>query len=174
MSDLFSIFIKFFFPTMMVGVIIYDFFTLTIPNTLNFLIFIGFIFIAFMTGISLVDFGWHMLACFVALTFGFTLFAFNMFGGGDAKSLAASVTWFGWQPQTVELLLATAILGGVFAVFLLIMRSQLVQYLLPIKLTNIQWVRAIFTPQARMPYGVAIGAAGIWLYSPDKWLALIQ
>ena len=174
MDELLSIFIKFFFPTMMVGIIVYDFFTLTIPNTLNLLIFIGFIFVALMSGIALEDFGWHMLAGFVVLLFGFTLFAFNKFGGGDAKGFAATAVWFGWQIETLELLLLIAVLGGLFALFLLIIRSTSVQYFIPDKVRNLQndrkWAEAIFTPKARMPYGVAIGAAGIWLYAPEKWL----
>ncbi len=170
MSELINIFIKLFFPTMMMGIIVYDFFTLTIPNTLNALIFIGFIAIVFITNMPLIDSAWHILTAILVLIVGFGLFAANMFGGGDAKSIAAVAAWFGWQMETLYFLILTALLGGIFALILLVVRNKSIQHMLPEKIKNIEWVEAIVTPKARMPYGVAIGAAGLYLYSPEKWL----
>ena len=40
---------------------------------------------------------WGLGAGAVMLIAGFALFAAGIFGGGDAKLLAASAVWFGWS-----------------------------------------------------------------------------
>lgn len=170
MSDILIIFIQYFFPIIMVGIILFDFFTMIIPNWLNLLLFAGFLVLAFMVSLPIADFGWYILAAFLTLLVGFGAFAANLFGGGDAKSVAAIAAWFGWSTDTLFFLLLTALLGGVFALLLLIIRFIGIGEWFPEKIRNIKWVKAIVTPEMRMPYGVAIGAAGLIIYSPAKWL----
>lgn len=170
MDNFLIIFIKYFFPALMVGIILYDFFMMIIPNGLNILLFFGFLGLALMNGLSVPNIGWHLLAAFVTLAAGFTAFAFNLFGGGDAKSIAAIAAWFGWNVETLMFLLLTAVFGGVFAIILIFIRSRNIGDMLPAKFSSIKWVADIITPEMRMPYGVAIGAAGLIIYSPKVWL----
>lgn len=170
MDSFLVIFIKYFFPAVMVGIILYDFFTMLIPNGLNILLFVGFIGLALMTGLSWPQFGWHILAAALTLIAGFTAFAFHLFGGGDAKAIAAGAAWFGWSQETLIFVLFTAILGGAFAIILVVVRHMNLEYFIPKRFIEATWVKSIVTPKARMPYGVAIGAAGLIMYSPSKWL----
>jgi prepilin peptidase CpaA len=79
------------------------------------------------------------------------LFAVNAMGGGDVKLLAAVALWAG--PAGVEpLVLATALLGGVFALAVLVLR----------------WVRGLET--APIPYGVPIALAA-FLLAPSIFAA---
>jgi prepilin peptidase CpaA len=43
---------------------------------------------------------------------GFLLFSLRLFGGGDAKLLAAAGLWLGW-PDLIPFLVMTAVAGGV-------------------------------------------------------------
>lgn len=172
MGDILTLFIKYFFPAIMVGIILFDFFTMTIPNWLNALLLVGFIGLIFVVNLPISGIGWHVLAAIVTLAIGFGAFALNFFGGGDAKSVAAIAAWLGWSLDTALFLLIMAILGGVFALILLIIRYMNVGKMLPEKMSKINWVKAIVTPEMRMPYGVAIGAAGLVIYNPEKWLVL--
>lgn len=170
MDSFLVIFIKYFFPALMAGIILYDFFTMIIPNGLNILLFFGFLGLALMTNMSLEDIGWHLLAAFLALVAGFAAFAFNLFGGGDAKSIAAATAWFGWNIEALIFILLTAILGGVLALLLVSIRSSGISDMLPDKITDMKWAKTILVPKVYMPYGVAIGVAGLIMYSPKVWM----
>lgn len=172
MGDILTLFIRYFFPVIMAGIILFDFFSMTIPNWLNALLLVGFIGLIFVVKLPMAGIGWHLLAAFITLAIGFGAFALNFFGGGDAKSIAAIAAWLGWSTDTALFLLIMAILGGVFALILLIIRYMNIGKMLPEKVSEIKWVKAIVTPEMRMPYGVAIGAAGLIIYTPDKWLML--
>ena len=49
------------------------------------------------------------------LVLGFALFAAGLFGGGDAKLMAAAALWLGWSTGT-SVLVFTALAGGVLAI----------------------------------------------------------
>ena len=170
MDSFLVIFIKYFFPAIMVGIILYDFFTMIIPNGLNILLFIGFLGLALMINLPIKDIGWHLLTAFLVLAAGFAAFAFNLFGGGDAKAIAAGAVWFGWSVDTLAFILLTALLGGIFAILLVGIRSMGIGDMLPAKIIDIKWIKSILIPKARMPYGVAIGVSGLYIYSPQTWL----
>ena len=57
----------------------------------------------------------------VMLIAGFALFAAGIFGGGDAKLLAASALWFGW-PGIARYIFVVALLGGLLALVILGLR----------------------------------------------------
>lgn len=156
----------------MLWIIVSDFFTMIIPNYLNIAIFLGFLGAVFIVKMPYPDIAWHLLAAFITLLAGFALFAANLFGGGDAKSIAAIAAWLGWSTDTLLFLLIMALFGGLFAILLLIIRYMNVDKMLPEKISKIKWVKAIVTPEMRMPYGVAIGAAALIIYQPSDWLTL--
>lgn len=88
------------------------------------------------------------------------LFAMKMMGGGDVKLLAALALWLPWYDKSVdaypyaELLILMSLLGGVLTVVLgswHIMRRQ--------------------KDKLKIPYGVAIATAGIWVLAANYWPA---
>lgn len=99
---------------------------------------------------------WNLGASLAVLAVGIVLFAFRLWGAGDAKLLAAVSLWTGiyglWQ-----LLYWTALAGGVLAIALLVLR----------RLPSIQHFATqprglmVLSPNMGIPYGVAIAVGGI-------------
>jgi len=98
----------------------------------------------------------HILAGTAAFAVGAGLFYAGLMGGGDVKLLAAAALWAG-PDHTADLLFVTALAGGLLGAGLLLAR----------RLAR----RAVVAPsgeaaasalQARLPYGIAIAAGGLW------------
>ena len=105
---------------------------------------------------------WHMGVGFAVLAAGFGLFALGVFGGGDAKLLAAAALWFG-PALLLKFVILVALAGGVLGVAILCLR----RLSLPPKWAEKPWVRGLFAPDQGMPYGVAIAfAAGLMYAQP--------
>ncbi|TXH36875.1 MAG: peptidase [Rhodospirillaceae bacterium] len=88
----------------------------------------------------------HFASALLVLAVGFTLFAWNLFGGGDVKLLAALAFWTGFA-DLPRLLLVTTLAGGVLALGILAWRR--------LRLATGE------TIDQRLPYGIAIAAGGI-------------
>ncbi|WP_338466491.1 prepilin peptidase [Novosphingobium sp. ZN18A2] len=79
------------------------------------------------------------------------LFALKMMGGGDVKLLTALALWLPWQPF-LQLVVLMSLLGGVLTIVLgswHVMRRQ--------------------KDKLKIPYGVAIATAGIWVLAVNYW-----
>jgi prepilin peptidase CpaA len=89
------------------------------------------------------------------LLLGFLLFQINVFGGGDAKLIAAAAVWTG-VAAFLEFALWTAIAGGFLAMFLLVTRARL-------KPSDARpaFLNRLLTGKGGVPYGVAILAGGL-------------
>ena len=87
-----------------------DFLYSAIPNSLSLALAAAFVGFGFATGLDGAQ--WlSALACgLTVLVAGFALFAFGIFGPGDAKLLAAASLWAGWHD--LPILLAVMALGG--------------------------------------------------------------
>ena len=105
--------------------------------------------------------GWHLwpdialqlgvaLGVFAVLT---GLFALRMMGGGDVKLLAALALWLPAKPF-FELLLIMALAGGVLTVVM--------------GMWHIMHRRK---DRLKIPYGIAIAAAGLWVIGTTDWAA---
>ena len=92
-----------------------DFLSYRIPNWLTAATALAFFPMAFMTGMGGEVILWHIAAGFLLLAVGFALFAGGIFGGGDAKLMAAAGLWFGWA-QLMPFLVYTALAGGLLAI----------------------------------------------------------
>ncbi|GAB6053820.1 prepilin peptidase [Magnetospira thiophila] len=68
--------------------------------------------------VSPVDWVWSLAVAGGVFAVGFALFAFGLLGGGDVKLLVAASLWAG-PPLILDLLVVTALAGGVMALFLL-------------------------------------------------------
>ncbi|MEO0030914.1 MAG: hypothetical protein RIS94_672 [Pseudomonadota bacterium] len=76
------------------------------------------------------------------------LFAIRAMGGGDVKLLTALALWLPWQ-QFLQLVLVMAIAGGFLTVAL-----------------GMWHVMRRRKDKLKIPYGVAIAGAGLWVISP--------
>jgi prepilin peptidase CpaA len=93
----------------------------------------------------------------VMLIAGFALFAAGIFGGGDAKLLAASAVWFGW-PGLFRFIILVALMGGLLALAVLGLRRVASRR----AWNGPKWVISLCSGDHGIPYGSAIAAAS-WL-----------
>jgi prepilin peptidase CpaA len=101
-------------PSLMIIAALTDVASFKIPNWLTGLTAALFFPMALLTHMPLVEFGWHLLAGVVLFFLGYILFALRLFGGGDAKMMAAAGLWFG-TGQTLQFLIMTSLAGGILA-----------------------------------------------------------
>jgi prepilin peptidase CpaA len=132
----------------------HDIHSLTIPNWLNLTLAGLFVPAAFASGVPIEILGGHLLAGALAFVAAFGLFAFRIFGGGDAKMIPAVVLWMG-PSAALPFLYWMALAGGACAIVILIARRSVPVAAVP------GFMRAPFEPKAGVPYGVAIAAGAI-------------
>lgn len=136
-----------------------DFFEMTIPNRIPVILIAAFLLIAPFSGINLMQLGWHMMAAGIVFAVCFALFALNVMGGGDAKLLTAASMWFGFNQSLFEFLAFTGYIGGVLTVAIIVMRANWDMFAtIGVKLPQTLMVAN------KIPYGIAIGAAGLIAY----------
>ncbi len=87
------------------------------------------------------------------LTFG--AFALGWMGGGDAKLIAATALWFGPTLAFWDYLFLASLFGGVLTLVMILARACLRPT------TGHASVDRLLDPASGVPYGVALGAAGI-------------
>ena len=111
---------------------------------------------------------WSLGAGLVMLIAGFALFAAGVFGGGDAKLLAASALWFGWSGM-FQYIILVALLGGLLALAVLVLRRFAPRRA---QGSGREWLSELFSGDHGMPYGVAIAAASWLMFCPLVFRAL--
>ncbi|WP_206456346.1 A24 family peptidase [Aurantimonas marina] len=156
--------IIFIFPFAMIYAACSDLVSMTIANRVSLILVVVFPVAAVAAGMPIGLISLHLgigLLC-LAVTYGF--FAAGWMGGGDAKLLAATAVWFGPTIQLVEFLLLGAIYGGMLTIALLISRAQLAP------VTGIDFVDRLLDQDTGIPYGIAIGLAGLTVYSGSVWM----
>lgn len=136
----------------------WDLASFTIPNFLPALLFAGFGLFAIAAGFTLPVIGWHLLAGFLGLAVGFTLFALGYIGGGDAKLFAMVALWLGFADLMTYGLVAS-VFGGALTLGLLFLR----QVPLPAFLARQGWILRLHDEKAGVPYGVALAAGAFAL-----------
>jgi prepilin peptidase CpaA len=134
-----------------------DMLYMTIANRISILLVVAFAAIAPLTGMDLEDCGWHFAAGAIVLVVAFTLFALGAMGGGDAKLLSATALWMGPGLPLAHYLVVGAMLGGVLTLALLALRYSP----LAAPASNTRLFRHLADRKAGIPYGIALGAAGL-------------
>jgi prepilin peptidase CpaA len=154
-------------PTLMIIAAFTDVASYKIPNWLTGLVALSFVPMAFLTGMPLADFGWHVLAGLGLFVLGYAGFAFGLFGGGDAKLLAAAGLWFGIG-QSGSFIMLTALAGGVLAIGIGIWAGVMTCYHYYAADTEGGFYKKLksFTPS--LPYGIAL-CVGAVLTFPQTW-----
>jgi prepilin peptidase CpaA len=96
-------------------------------------------------GFTPAEIGIHLLTA--GITFGFFAIAFHFgaMGGGDVKLFAALALWFSWT-EVLRLVLYASVIGALVTIIFLIIHKLKQQ-----------------DGRVRVPYGVAISIAGLWV-----------
>lgn len=142
-----------------VMVVWYDARRYVIPNWLNLLIMASYP-LLLVTGWP--EPWWGGLAAFACmLAVGMTLFFFGIMGGGDVKLLAVSMLWTGWSAASLQFLIYTALVGGVLALAVIIIRRTLAP--LYVRLAPARTLPRIWMRKEPIPYGLAIAGGFLLL-----------
>jgi prepilin peptidase CpaA len=149
------------FPVLLALAAGWDIASFTIPNFLQVALIVSFVAFVAATGMMPAVIGSHLLAGFLGLALGFTLFALGYVGGGDAKLFACISLWLGLH-NLPEFALIASIMGGALTVLLLSIR----RLPLPDSLTRQGWILRLHEARGAIPYGVAL-AAGAFLMLPQ-------
>lgn len=151
------------FPFCMVYAAVSDMLSMTIANRVSLILVAAFAVIAPFTGMEWTAYGWHFAAGALVLAFTFGMFAIGGMGGGDAKLIAATAVWMGFDFTLLQYLVNTAFLGGVLTIILLSYRkSPLADFT-----GSNMFLRHFADARVGVPYGVALGIGGMMAY-PDS------
>ena len=152
------------FALLMIAAGVGDMLSRRIPNLLTLAIAVSFFPSAWALGM-----GWGMIALnaaigVVLLFAGFALFSLRLFGGGDAKLIAAAGTWFGVQGLW-HFLMLMVFAGGLLAIAIALW------WVFAPRAAREKPRRRLFGPGGRkpsVPYCYAV-AAGALLALPESW-----
>ncbi len=147
------------FPALMTYAAFSDLFTMTISNWISILLVAVFVALALLLGLPAATIGWHFVAGLIVLAITFTFFAFGWIGGGDAKLAATTAVWMGFD-HVAEYGLGSAVIGGVLTLLLLKFR----RLPMPEWAKARGWLMRLHDPETGVPYGIALGVAGLILY----------
>lgn len=147
------------FPAAMAFAAAMDMLTMTIPNRVSLLLIAAFFVAAYSAGLSTQQVLAHLGTGALVLAICFGLFAAGVFGGGDAKLLAASSLWIGFD-QLLPYVYAVALFGGVLALAFLVGRKVFPEGSLKVP----AWVARLQSRESGIPYGLAISGAALWVY----------
>ncbi|MCW5721721.1 MAG: prepilin peptidase, partial [Devosia sp.] len=102
----------------------------------------------------------HVRCALVVLVVAFTFFALGWVGGGDAKLAAATTLWLGFG-MTLPYLLYAAVFGGLLTLAILTLRG------IPLTpfIARFAWLERLHNKKSGVPYGIAMAAAGVMVYS---------
>lgn len=147
------------FPAAMAFAAAMDMLTMTIPNRVSLLLVGAFFAAAYFAELPMQQLLMHLGTGVLVLVICFALFAFGVFGGGDAKLLAASSLWIGFD-HLLDYALGISFAGAGLAIVFIAARS----YFPEGSVNAPRWVLRLQARESGMPYGLAISAAALWIY----------
>lgn len=133
-----------------------DMLSYRIPNWIPGVLIVLFAIAAPLGGLPLETIGMHALVFAVTLLLGMGLFALNLFGGGDAKFMAAAALWMG-PALIVKYVFMFALAGGALAIAILILR----RLPMPASASRVPVLNQLLLPTAGIPYGIALGVGAL-------------
>lgn len=148
------------FPFCMVFAVLSDMVSMTIANRVSLILAATFALVAPFTGMEWSAYGLHfaMAALVLAVTFG--LFAVGAMGGGDAKLMSATALWLGYSLELMQYIVYGAVIGGLLTLAVLIYRATP----LSVYTGGNLFLRHLADRSAGIPYGIALGIAGLLVY----------
>jgi len=144
-----------------------DLTTMRIRNGLVLALLAAYVVLAPLAGFTIEEIAWNAAIAAGLLVVSFVCFAFGWMGGGDAKLLAVTTLWLGFD-HTPSFLVYTALLGG--ALTLVILQLRLVG--LPTFLGNRPWIARLQSDRTGVPYGVAITLAALIVFPQTRWFVI--
>lgn len=144
------------FPFLMAYAAARDLLTMTIPNAVSLLLLLGFAIFAGATGMWGWDLVGHLGAGAATLVVTFSLFAFRIIGGGDAKLAAATAVWIGFD-RLGEYLVVASLAGGALTLAILVARA----HPLPRLLSRLPFALHLHDSKTGVPYGIALSLGAL-------------
>jgi prepilin peptidase CpaA len=141
------------FPSLLLYAAWHDVKTMTIPNWVSIALAMAFVPAAFAAGLSIQAVGWHLAFGAGVLLVCAALFYLGVFGGGDAKVIAAASLWTGLA-GAASFVMCMALAGGALAGILIIFRRMRLA-------ATKDWTRRLLSAEEGAPYAVAIAVGGI-------------
>ena len=157
------------FPFCMAFAAVSDMLSMTIANRVSVILILTFAIVAPLTGMGWSDYGMHFAAGAVVLCVTFGLFALGGMGGGDAKLMSAIAVWFGFSTGLITFVLTASVIGGSLTLALIHFRGSS----LAMVTGNNVLLRHFADSKAGIPYGIALGFAGLLTYpqtEPMQWV----
>ncbi len=148
------------FPFAMAFAAISDMLSMTIANRVSVILVASFLILAPFTGMAWEQYAMHVAAGALVLTITFSLFSFGAMGGGDAKLLSATSVWMGFSFVLVEYLVVASFVGGLLTLAILAFRKSP----LAVYAGRVDFMRRIGDAKEGIPYGIALGIAGLFVY----------
>ncbi len=155
------------FATAMVYAGVTDLRTRKIRNGVPLVLLVAYGILAPLAGFGLTDIVFSVAVGLGVLSATFILFALGWIGAGDAKLATATALWLG-AGQTGLYLLYTAVLGGAFALLIVLLRNLP----LPESAEKTRWIALLRSPRVGMPYGVAMAIAALATFPATQWMAI--
>jgi prepilin peptidase CpaA len=157
------------FPIVMAFAAAFDLFTMTIPNKLSLALLIAFTIVAPIVGMPVMLIAQHFATAFAVLLVGFALFSRGLFGGGDAKLLAAATLWLGYD-GLLNFMMLVGLLGGVLSIVILLFRTNV-----PARWVHQpEWLVKLHLKDSGVPYGLAIAGAALICYPKSVWFTALM
>ncbi len=151
------------FPALLAAAAVGDLVRYRIPNAIPIALALLYLPAALLVGTGLEEIAWHLGAGLVVLLVGMALFFARLFGGADAKMLAAAACWTGFA-LLPPFLIVMALAGGVLALILMALRFVLARTHRGDPTARPAWItRQLARPKA-VPYGLAIAVGGIAVF----------
>jgi prepilin peptidase CpaA len=157
------------FPFCMVFAAVSDLLSMTIANRVSLLLIAAFAVLAPLTGMDWTTYGWHFVAGALVLAVTFGIFAIGGMGGGDAKLMTGTAVWMGFGFSLLDYLLIAAMLGGVMTLLILVFRKSALATLHGQNM----FLRHLSDESTGIPYGIALGAAGLLVFPQSPVVAAV-
>ncbi len=145
------------FPVLLLYAAWHDISTMWIPNWVSIGLAAAFVPAAAAAGFSVEMIGMHLAFGGATMLVCAALFYLGVFGGGDAKVIAAASLWIGFS-AVAPFVFWIALAGGALAIVLVLLRRM---KLAPTK----AWAQRLLSREEGAPYAVAI-AAGALIAAP--------
>jgi prepilin peptidase CpaA len=155
------------FPVAMAFAAAFDLFTMTIPNKISLALVAAFFVVAPLAGLPWDVIGIHVATGALILVAGFICFLRGWVGGGDAKLLAASALWLGFD-SLPNFLLTVGLLGGVLSLMILAYRRMPQG-----ESFGPSWLIRLHSKDSGVPYGLAIAGAALLMYPETRWFTAL-
>lgn len=152
------------FPMSMAYAAFSDLVSMTIENRVSTLLLVSFVCVALLVGFPPERIAAHVGVGFLCLLVTFGMFAAGWMGGGDAKLIAATAVWFGPTADLGGYAMAASLYGGALTMLLLAARAQFVPA------TGVDFVDRLLERETGVPYGIALGAAGLTTFTSGRWM----